>query len=313
MKRYRIWLWLCLVACQSQAQKKVLNGFVIENPIVPIDEIRVGNPQRDGIPALDSPRFVSAPAADYLSADDPVVGVVLNGQATAYPLKILTWHELVNDQVGNRAILVSYCPLCRSAYVFDREIGQRTFTFGVSGLLYNSNVLMYDRQTESLWSQVATEAVSGPLRGTELAQLSATTTRWQTWQSEHPDTRVLSTRTGYARDYQRSPYGDYASSPELMFPVTETSDRFHPKALVAGVAVDGAYKAYPFSVLEQLPNNYLQDILGSKVLTLRVDKLAQSVEVADQNGRSVPVNVLYWFTWYAFHLETLVYSGRSKN
>lgn len=312
LRRYTIWLWLCLAACPSQAQEKTLNGFAIENPAVPIDEIRVGNPRRDGIPALDSPRFVSALAVD-LSADDPVVGIVLNGQAKAYPLKILTWHELVNDRVGQQAILVSYCPLCRSAYVFAREVDQRVLTFGVSGLLYNSNVLMYDRQTESLWSQVATEAISGPLQGTELTQLLATTTRWQTWRSEHPDTRVLSTRTGYARDYQRSPYDDYASSPTLMFPVAQTSDRFPPKALVAGVAVNGAYKAYPFSVLEQLPASYLRDTLGGEVLTLRVDKLARSVEVTDQAGRSVAANVLYWFTWYAFHPATQVYTGRSKN
>ena len=301
---------IIVTACRSEAQQKMLNGFRIDNPTVPIEEIRVGNPKRDGIPAIDNPKFLSVQNAGFMSADEQVIGVEINGEAKAYPLKILTWHEIVNDSLGGEPIVVSYCPLCRSAYVFDRKVKGQVLTFGVSGLLYNSNVIMYDRQTESLWSQVATEAIDGELRGAELQQVAtATSTTWEQWQSQHPDTRVLSRNTGYRRNYERSPYGDYDSSRDIMFPVTERSDRFHPKTLVAGVEVDGNFKAYPLPELKQVKGSRLQDEFAGKKLIVRWNTESQSVQVSDIQGRTIPVNVLYWFAWYAFHPETEVFEA----
>ena len=296
----------CLLSCRSEAQQQVLNGFRIQNPTVPAEEIRVGNPRRDRIPAIDRPHFIAAEAANFLSPDDLVIGVEINGEAKAYPLKILTWHEIVNDSLGGRPIVITYCPLCRSAYVFDREVGEQVLDFGVSGLLYNSNVIMYDRQTESLWSQMAEEAIDGPMQGTALLQIAAaTSTSWQQWQSQHPNTQVLSKNTGYRRNYERSPYVDYADSRDIMFPMTASSDRYHPKMLVAGIEVDGNFKAYPLPELEQIAGKHLEDVFSGKKLTLHYE---QAVQVTDAQGNPIPANVLYWFAWYAFHPDTEVFS-----
>lgn len=310
MNKYFLLLLLLANACQGEAQQKVLNGFTIGNPTVPAEEIRVGNPRRDGIPAIDRPQFVTADEAGFMSPDDPVIGVEIMGEAKAYPLKILTWHEIVNDSLGRLPVVITYCPLCRSAYVFERQVDGQVLDFGVSGLLYNSNVIMYDRQTESLWSQMAEEAIDGPMRGSKLRQMAAATSiSWERWQSLHPDTQVLSKNTGYRRNYERSPYGDYADSQDVMFPMTATSDRYHPKTLVAGIEVGGDYKAYPLPELEQLANSRLEDEFSGKKLTLRYDKAAQAVQVTDAQENPIPVNVLYWFAWYAFHPDTEVFSA----
>jgi len=299
----------CLLSCQSEAQQKVLNGFRIQKPTVPAEEIRVGNPRRDGIPAIDRAQFITAEEVDFLSPDDPVIGVEINGEAKAYPLKILTWHEIVNDSLGGRAVVITYCPLCRSAYVFDRQVGEQVLDFGVSGLLYNSNVIMYDRQTESLWSQMAEEAIDGQMREARLRQIAAaTSTSWQQWLSQHPDTQVLSKNTGYRRNYERSPYGDYAQSRDIMFPMTAASDRFNPKTLVAGIEVNGRFKAYPLPELEKAGENPMQDEFAGKILIVRFDEEARSVRVTDRRSNPIPTNVLYWFAWYAFHPDTEVFS-----
>ena len=300
-----IFTFLIVTSCSSQ--KKVLNGFEIEEPTVPADEILVGNPARDGIPAIDDPQYIESTKAGYLSADDKVIGVHFNGVARAYPLKILTWHELVNADVGGQSVVISYCPLCHSAYVFSREIKGQKLTFGVSGLLYNNNVIMFDRQTESLWSQMETEAINGPMKGTELEQLPASSTTWSDWRSRHPETKVLSKDTGYNRNYERSPYGNYSENREIMFPVTDSSDRFHPKALIAGVEIDGSFKAYPLSELKKSEKSVLHDTFKGKKLTIRYDKAAGAVRVTDEQGNVIPSNTLYWFAWYAFHPETAVY------
>ena len=316
MRSYVCWLIiLLLMGCntqnssikQSPQEVRLMNGFEIKDPTVPIQEIYEGTPNRDNIPAISNPKFVTASEAGFMSPDDPVIGVKINQEFRAYPIKILTWHELVNDEVGGKPIVVSYCPLCHSAYVFSRQIKDKTYTFGVSGLLFNSNVIMYDHQTESLWSQVMAEAISGYLKGTELPQVAATATTWQGWLAKHPGSKVLSTDTGYRRDYSRSPYGDYAISRDLMFPVQVTSDRYHPKALVAGIEVNGKYKAYPFPELKKSKSETIKDTFEGQELTIRYDDKGQSVQITKADGDEVAVNQLYWFAWYAFHPETAVF------
>ena len=154
-----------------------MNGFDLTGASVPIDEIHHGGPPRDGIPSIDQPRFVSAVEADFLKPDDRVLGFHRPGIARAYPISILNWHEVVNDRVGGEPIAVTFCPLCGTGMVFSTRVDGRDLTLGVSGLLYNSDVLLYDRQTESLWSQIMSEAVSGPMKGSRLAF--------------NPDTRVF--------------------------------------------------------------------------------------------------------------------------
>ncbi|PJA16725.1 MAG: hypothetical protein CO113_15630 [Elusimicrobia bacterium CG_4_9_14_3_um_filter_62_55] len=161
-----------LAAVSAQAAPARLNGFDLEGSLVPAADIHRGGPPKDGIPALSDPRFVAAADAE-LSPEDRVVGVASGGVAKAYPIRILNWHEVVNDAFGARRIAVTYCPLCGTAMVFDAVAGGRRRAFGVSGLLYNSDVLLYDRESESLWSQVLKRAVSGPEKGTALTQIPA--------------------------------------------------------------------------------------------------------------------------------------------
>ncbi|MFQ5483563.1 MAG: DUF3179 domain-containing protein, partial [Nitrospinaceae bacterium] len=207
-----------------------LAGWDFSRHAIPLDEIRSGGPPKDGIPALSNPKFVTpgSGASKYLQDSQRVIGLVVRGQAKAYPIGILNWHEIVNDRIGGKEVAVTYCPLCGTGMVFDADSGGRTLTFGVSGLLYQSDMLLYDRQTESLWSQIKSEAVTGPLTGTRLRLLASTHTTWGDWKRRRPDTLVMSRNTGYRRDYGRNPYGDYDKNRTLFFPVNASSRRYHP-------------------------------------------------------------------------------------
>jgi hypothetical protein len=175
----------------------------------PAAEIREVGPGRDGIPALDRPRFIAGKSATYLLPDDRVPGLRLGGIARAYPVKILNYHEIVNDRFGMQPVAVTYCPLCGSGMAFSAEAGDRVLEFGVSGLLFNSDVLLFDRQTESLWSQLQREAISGKMKGTKLEPLPVSHTTWRDWLGRYPQTTVLSDRTGYSRTYNVDPYPAY--------------------------------------------------------------------------------------------------------
>jgi hypothetical protein len=219
-----------------------------------IEEIAWGGVVVDGIPALDNPAMIGASAASYLNPDDPVFGVDMNGDARAYPLRIANWHEMVNDVVGGVPVSLAYCTLCGSGILFDGRIAGRTepFTFGSSGLLYRSNKLMYDRQTDSLWEQFAGRPVMGKLAGSkiELKLLPLVLSSWSEWRSRHPATRVLSLDTGFRRDYgPGGAYREYFASPELMFPALVKDRRLRQKDLIFGVRVPGGVKAWPLAAL----------------------------------------------------------------
>ncbi len=187
----------------ASAAPPALNGFVLAPLAVPVDEILRGGPPRDGIPALDDPEAV--PVSESPWEDDAfVIGVVIDGVARAYPIALLDWHELVNDTLGNRPILVSYCPLCGSALVFDRKMDGRTHTFGVSGLLYRSDLVLSDQATESLWSQISSRAIAGPKTGTRLQVLRSEMTRWGDWRARYPRTTVLSKDRGHRRPAEQA-------------------------------------------------------------------------------------------------------------
>ena len=229
-------IWI-LLASPANANQPERNGFSLQPAAIPIDEILKGGPPRDGIPALDHPPFLPPAEAPWRDAD-LVLGVAWRGEARAYPIAILEWHELVNDTLGGRPILVSYCPLCGTGMVFDRRVEGALRSFGVSGLLYRSDLLMYDRESESLWSQIAAEAVTGPSLGRRLALLRSGVERLGEWKRSHPETTVLSRETGYRRDYARSPYAGYADSPRLAFPV-RFDRRYHPKMPTLGLRIEG--------------------------------------------------------------------------
>ena len=216
---------LPLATTARSAESQQPNGFKLEPSLIPIDEILKGGPARDGIPALDRPDYDAAREASW-GDDESVIGVVRGKEARAYPIAILVWHELVNDELGGDPILVSFCPLCGTALVFDRRLQGRARKFGVSGLLYRSDLLMYDRETESLWSQIGANAVTGALMGQSLELLRSRITTWKAWREAHPETTVLSKQTGYDRDYGQTPYEGYETSDDALLP---RKDR-HPTA-----------------------------------------------------------------------------------
>ena len=285
------------------------NAFDLRESLIPADEIHAGGPPRDGIPALTDPEFVLAAQADYLAPDDRVLGLKLDGEARAYPIAILNWHEIVNDRIGGRAVAVTYCPLCGTGIAFDALHEGRRLDFGVSGLLYNSDVLLYDRQTESLWSQIKKQAVTGPMKGRRLSALPMTDTTWRAWREAHPKTLVLSTDTGHSRDYSRNPYGGYARERGLYFPVSASSKRYHPKERVLGLEIDGTFKAYPFAELSKQGGGEVRDRVNGRDLLVSFDPINESATAYDAKGYQLPAITGCWFAWYAFHPQTEIFTA----
>ncbi|VAW69595.1 hypothetical protein MNBD_GAMMA10-2333, partial [hydrothermal vent metagenome] len=277
-----------------------LNNFVVESPLIPVGEIYRGGPPKDGIPSIDKPEFVSAGEARFLKNDDRILGVHTGGSVKAYPVKILNWHEIVND--GDT--LVSYCPLCGTGMVFSVPDSD----FGVSGLLYNSDMLLYDRKTESLWSQIQAQAISGKRKGEKLMMRVVENTRWENWLRKHPDTKVLSTNTGYDRNYSRSPYGGYDTSSALYFPVSTQSRRYHPKEKVIGLHINGQYKAYPFVELDKAGSDIIYDDVGGEKIEVHFSRVHRSAVVKLRSGETLPTVMSYWFAWFAFHPDADVYT-----
>jgi hypothetical protein len=226
-----------------------------------------------------------------------VLGLVINNEARAYPIAILNWHEIVNDEFAGQAVVISYCPLCGTGMAFEPEPPVKEF--GVSGLLYNSDVL---------WSQIMSKAISGPLKGTSLNALPLTHTSWLDWKNQHPDSLVLSTNTGYSRDYSKSPYGGYEKSNKIFFPVSASDQRFHNKEWVLGVNIGETYKAYPFSELKKVTSPVKDKIAGQQIEVI-FDRENSSARALDEQGREIPTVMAYWFAWYAFHPDTKVFQA----
>ena len=201
----------------------------LPHPLVDPNVLVPGGPPPDGIPAIEHPRFLAPRDVDFLADNEPVLARDVGNDARAYPVQILIWHEIVDDTVGDIPVAVSYCPLCNSAIAYDRRVGSRVLDFGVSGLLYNSSLVMFDRPTESLWSHFTGQAVAGVLTGTTLKPLVVQTVAWRDWRAAHPDGHVLSRDTGFDRDYGRNPYPGY--------------DNVHDQPFLYNGPVDGRYPA----------------------------------------------------------------------
>ena len=301
-------LSIFLLPCDSHAS---FNGFQVDPHSVPLEEIACGGPPRDGIPALMNPQFLPADKAEFLLPHDRVLGILGANQAKAYPIAILNWHEIVNDTLDGTPVVITYCPLCGTGMGFLRIVGNHPLTFGVSGLLYQSDVLMYDHQTESLWSQIGRQAVTGKHLGQVLEPIFLEHTTWSAWRKRHPHTVVLSRETGFSRDYSRDPYAAYALTDQLMFPPSIQNNRLSPKTWVLGVEVSGKFKAYPFPALEKMGPAFSDSFHGREYMVCW-DKKARSAKVIDQRGEPFPFLTAYWFAWYAFHPETEVFIRDSR-
>ena len=286
-----------LLAALSTAIAQTKNGFDLADALVPVDEILWGGVKRDGIPSISQPIFISASDAKFLSKKDRVLGVYRNGIAKAYPIRILDRHEVVNDKFADEGVIVTYCPLCFSGMAFSISTDSIARTFGVSGLLFNSDVLLYDHQTGSLWSQIRSQAISGALRGTEIRPVVTAHTTWPDWLSRYPDTQVLSTDTGYGMNYRKSPYTEYQRSQQLMFPVENRSNKYSNKELVLGVVIGDTFKAYPFNELRKQDRTSFDDSIGDTELTIEWREEEKFARAISSDGKEIPTGIVYGGAW----------------
>jgi hypothetical protein len=244
-----------------------------------------GGPGRDGIPALNVPELERNQDALFMQNDDRVLGVEINGEARAYPLFILWRHEIVNDTLGGKPIVVTYCPLTGSGIVFDPVIDGEIKSFGVSGLLYENNLIMFDRQTQSLWNQMLLGANCGPERGTELVRLPVVETTWGHWRRSHSLTTVLTTNTGHEINYGPYPYGNYDDpfNDVVFFPWSTWSPVRLPKELVLGVHRGDDAKAYPFFEFEHFGTAVaLNDTVGGRPILVTYHEELRTARAFDR-------------------------------
>jgi hypothetical protein len=281
---------------------------------VPLSEFERGGPGKDGIPAIDRPKFVSIDDVDFLEPREPVIELVSNGDARAYPIQILVWHEIVNDSVGGIPVAVTFCPLCNTAIAFDRRVDGRTLDFGTTGNLRGSDLVMYDRQTESWWQQFGGRALVGELTGEKLEQIPARVVAWREFAQTHPRGKVLSRDTGHSRRYGENPYSGYddVDSPPF-FPTKNADDkRLPPKERVVFIERGADAVAVPFSTLQRRKRIRVE--VGGRSLVVRwrtgVASSLDAGNVADgrdvgaaevrEGERLVAFDEPFWFAVAAF-------------
>ncbi len=214
--------------------------------LIPSNQVLSGGPGKDGIPALKNPHFLNKSDASFMNDEDLILGLVVGTDARAYPHKILDWHEIINDEIMGEKLVISYCPLTGTGIGWLQEQHGKTSTFGVSGLLYNSNLVPYDRNTDSYWSQMRLDCIKGSRKGEKIETTQLIETTWGTWKNIYPNTQVVSTNTGYSRNYNRYPYGNYKTDETVYFPVSVEDNRLHAKEVVHGIIINDFAKIYRF-------------------------------------------------------------------
>lgn len=258
-----------------------------EKRTIELDELISGGPPRDGIPPIDDPSFVTIEeAADWVDDREPVLVYAQDGIARAYPIQVLTWHEIVNDTVGDTPIAVTYCPLCNAAIVFSRKLGDRTLTLGTSGMLRKSDMVMWDRQTESLWQQLTGEGLVGELAGEQLELLPSLMISFGTFRDEYPNGEVLSKDTGHARRYGQNPYAGYDVSAKPFLYHDDIDDRLAAMdRVVAFMHGDGIAYSYDLLVEKGVVNT---EIDGRPVVIFYQPGTASAMHATEiKRGRDV--------------------------
>jgi hypothetical protein len=267
---------------------------------IQLDKLMQGCPARDCIPSIDDPKYVAAANAGHVADDDLVITLAYKGEHFAFPTSVLDHHEIVNGTFAGAPLAITWCPLCGSAVGIERTVGDTVTTFGVSGVLYNSDLVLYDRTTETLWDQIEAKGIVGPLTGEQLVLVPVSMSKWSRWRTKHPDTLVLSTDTGFDKDYSQDRYAEYRESTRLFMPVSAEDDRVHAKTVVFGFTLNDGDVAITEAALAR-GGSYTGEIHGdSAVITLREDG---SVSMQRDGSTSYPIR-LFWFAWYTFHPET---------
>ncbi len=283
-------------------------------------EIQSGGPPKDGIPAIDNPRFTPVAEVDFLAAEEPVIAVEHGGEARAYPIQILIWHEIVNDEIAGIAVAVTFCPLCNTALVFERRVDGRTLDFGTTGKLRHSDLVMYDRQTESWWQQFGGEAIVGEYTGTRLKQVPARIVAWREFAAAHPDGDVLSRDTGFSRPYGDNPYEGYddVDSPPFFAAANSDDKRLAPKERVVYIERGRDSVAVPYSVLEKR-RVVRVEVAGRRLVVRWRGGVASALDAGEiregrnvgaaqvlEDGRPVAFSEPFWFAVAAFRPDVRV-------
>jgi hypothetical protein len=291
--------------------------------LVPLHEFQSGGPPKDGIPAIDMPRYTRAEDVDFLDDREPVILLTVGDESRAYPLQILTWHEIVNTRVGQVPVAVTFCPLCNTAIAFDRRVDGEVLDFGTTGKLRDSDLVMYDRQTESWWQQFGGKALVGTLAGKELQQLPARIVSWGEFRKLHPTGLVLNRDTGHVRDYGTNPYAGYddVASPPIFAARNADDDRLPPKERVVYVEVGEEAFAVPFPALAEERMVEIDTDAGQLVVrwqpgvasALDSAGIAQGRDVGSASvqldGEPVSFSEPFWFAVAAFRPDIEVVEG----
>lgn len=267
---------------------------------VELSELHQGCPARDCIPSIDNPKYLSAEDASHIADDELVITLSYNGEYRAYPSSILDHHEIVNDTIAGEPLAITWCPLCGSAVGIRRTVADEVTEFGVSGVLYNSDLVLYDRKSGTLWDQIEARGIVGSMTGVQLELVPVSMSRWAKWRDQHPDTLVLSTDTGFDYDYSADRYAEYRDSTRLFMPVSATDERIHAKTVVFGFDLPSGAVAYTELMLQE-SGAYRHDLGGEEaVVTLHEDG---SVTLQRGDQTHFPIRV-FWFAWYTFHAGT---------
>lgn len=292
----------------SRGLRAPLNGFEIAAANPNREHIRSGGPARDAIHSVDSPEFASPAEARWAPPPVGMIGVAIGDEARSYPVHLLEYHQIVNDTVGGVPVVVTFDPLTGISAVWERAVGEgvgeRVLEFGVSGLLYREQFLLYDRQTQSLWAQYEGVAVAGPLLGTKLEHVASRQEPVGAWTNRHPHTTILKRPERNKIDYRNSPFEAYWVSEVVPVPVRARDARYHPKEVVLGAEVDGKRRAYLGSILTA-EGGRIVDSLEGRTIRIQYDtNLGLFIYEAPEDVR---VTDAYWFAWKSLHGDTEIW------
>lgn len=297
---------LFLTGCSTTKNFHSLKN--ISKNLVDPSELVSGGPPEDGIPSIDNPEFLSIEESIWIDDSAEVFVLVVNDTVKVYPQSILVWHEIVNDELAGTPIAITYCPLCGSSVAYKRIINGTSVEFGTTGLLYNSNLVLYDRTTGSYWTQIRGQAIIGDLAGEMLEKIPLQTMAWRDVKNRFKSARVLSRKTGYSRSYGNDPYSDYYEREEILFPVKNIDSKYelNTKTIVIGITVNNEPKAY--TEFDLLTAENITDRVGGNSLFFKMEKDGfLTIENID-TGEMIPWERDFWFAWFAFHPETTLYS-----
>jgi hypothetical protein len=306
---YRILISIVICTSLAKAQDRKFETNILSDTFnitkdsqsdYPIKDIFQGCPEVDCIPSIDKPEFIDTDKVDFLNDNDLIMAVTIDKQTRVYPTTTLQQHEIVNDQIGETPFAVTYCPLCGTGVVFSRKVKEEIVTFGVSGVLHGSDLVLYDRKNKNLWQQMTGKSFAGPDRGYQLEIIPVVMTDWKTWKKAHPYSQVLSNSKDTIKDH----YIDYRKNDKIMFGGV-TNPRLNPKRVIYGLNVEGQPIAIDFNMIKQ-----------KKFFELKVDKMVLRIKYLNDGtvqiknkatNQSYETHRSYWFAWYTFNPKTRLF------